>query len=139
MAETINVRQSFSKQIEEAKMFGIQSFCKDLVDFSDVLHKATTSLNEEDLKENDKLRILFSGLKMAEDQLEKVLKKHGLVMINPNIGDDFDPNIHEALFTQPIQADASSAHTPGAVASVGKIGFRLHDRTIRPAIVGIYK
>lgn len=141
MAETVNLRQSFQHQIEEAKLFGIQGFCKDLVDFSDVLLKATTSLGEDELKNqnNQALTTLFEGVKMAEGQLNKIFKKHGLVMINPSIGDEFDPNYHEALFTQPIQADASPASTPGAIASVGKIGFRLHDRTIRPAIVGIFK
>ena len=55
--------------------------------------------------------------------------------INPAVGDKFDPNRQEALYRQPL-ADGASEDT---VAAVTKIGYTLHDRTLRPALVGVFK
>ena len=46
----------------------------------------------------------------------------------------FDPNLHEALFQLPVPDKE-----PGTVAVVEKVGYRLHERTIRPALVGVVK
>lgn len=70
---------------------------------------------------------------MTESQLIKVFNRHGLVKIDP-LGEKFDPNLHEAMFQLPA-ADKE----PGTVAVVTKIGYKLHERTVRPAIVGVTK
>lgn len=124
------------KQIEESKQFGIQGFCKDLLEVADVLNKATTSVPKEELSDkNPHLKSLFEGLTMTESQLLKVFEKHGVVQISPKEGDVFDPNFHEALFQVPTQ-DSESA---SKIARVEKIGYMLVDRTIRPALVGVFK
>ena len=64
----------------------------------------------------------------------QVFTRHGLVAIDPSEGEKFDPNVHEALFQQP-----SSDKQSGTIAIVTKIGYKLHERTIRPAVVGVYK
>ena len=51
----------------------------------------------------------------------------------PSLGaQPFDPNLHSALFKVP---DATKP--PGVVAHVTKEGYKLHDRVIRPADVGV--
>jgi molecular chaperone GrpE len=134
LAETENVRQRMFKQIEEAKVFGIQSFSCDLLEVADVLRKAIDSVSEESNQpqEGKALQSLQEGLKLTEAQLLKVFQKNGLEQVQPSEGDDFDPNVHEALF-EVVGGEA------GKIAQLSQIGYKLHGRTIRPAKVGVFK
>ncbi|CAD7684167.1 unnamed protein product [Nyctereutes procyonoides] len=105
---------------ETAKLYGIQGFCKDLLEVADILEKATQS-------------DLYEGLVMTEVQIQKVFTKHGLLWLNP-VGARFDPYKHEALFHTPVEGKE-----PGTVALVSKVGCKLHGRTLRPALVGVVK
>ena len=133
LAEVENTRQRMKKQVEDAKLFGIQGFSRDILDVADVLEKATESVPSSELQEgaNPALASLFEGLKMTSDQLQKVFNKNGLKRIEP-LGDRFDPSLHEALFEVP-------GDKPGTVAVVSKVGYLLNGRTIRPALVGVAK
>lgn len=138
LAESENTRKRLTKQIDEAKIFGIQSFCKDLLEVSDILSAAINTVPKEELKDsNPHLVNLYQGLNMTESQLMKVFNKHGLESISPSLGDKFDPNFHEALFQVPVQA--AEAQVPDTIAIVQKIGYKLHNRTLRPALVGVFK
>ncbi|GFS20427.1 GrpE protein homolog [Elysia marginata] len=138
LAEAENLRKRMVKQVDDAKLFGIQGFCKDLLEVSDILGTAVASVPKEELTDsNPHLVNLYQGLNMTESQLIKVFKKHGLESIKPSEGEKFDPHFHEALFQVPIQsAETQEADT---VAIVQKIGFKLHQRTLRPALVGVFK
>ncbi|KAK6635246.1 hypothetical protein RUM43_007878 [Polyplax serrata] len=134
LADGENLRLRLTKQIEDAKIFGIQSFCKDLLEVSDILQRATESVPKEEVTEkNPHLKNLFEGLTMTEAQLQNVFKRHGLVSVNP-LNEKFDPNLHEALFQQEVEGKEA-----GTVVVVSKIGYKLHERVIRPALVGIAK
>ncbi|XP_001372319.1 grpE protein homolog 1, mitochondrial [Monodelphis domestica] len=134
LADTENLRQRSQKLVEEAKLYGIQGFCKDLLEVADILEKATESVPKDEIKEeNPHLKNLYEGLVMTEVQIQKVFKKHGLLKLNP-LGDKFDPYEHEALFHTPIEGKE-----PGTVALVNKVGYKLHGRTLRPALVGVVK
>uniref|UniRef100_A0A0V0G5J4 GrpE protein homolog n=1 Tax=Triatoma dimidiata TaxID=72491 RepID=A0A0V0G5J4_TRIDM len=134
LADSDNMRKRLMKQIEEAKIYGIQSFCKDLLEVADVLGKATECVPKEEIKDsNPHLKNLFEGLTMTEAELHKVFKRHGLVQLNP-LNEKFDPNMHEALFQQEVEGKAA-----GTVVVVSKIGYKLHDRVVRPALVGVAK
>ncbi|CAG9859262.1 unnamed protein product [Phyllotreta striolata] len=133
LADGENLRNRLTKQISEAKIYGIQGFCKDLLDVADVLNKATETVPKEELKNNSHLKSLYEGLTMTEAQLLSVFKRHGLEKVNP-VDEKFNPNFHEALFSQEVQGKAS-----GTVITVSKIGYKLHERVIRPALVGVAK
>ncbi|KAG5871149.1 hypothetical protein JTB14_006011 [Gonioctena quinquepunctata] len=134
LADGENLRSRLTKQIAEAKIYGIQSFCKDLLDVADVLSKATETVPKEELNEkNPHLKSLYEGLIMTEAQLKNVFKRHGLEQVNP-LNDKFNPNFHEALFQQVVDGKE-----PGTVVIVSKIGYKLNDRVIRPALVGVSK
>ncbi|KAK7475376.1 hypothetical protein BaRGS_00033394 [Batillaria attramentaria] len=49
LAETENVRQRMKKQVDDAKLYGIQGFCKDMLEVADILHVATLSVPTEEL------------------------------------------------------------------------------------------
>ncbi|XP_022904272.1 grpE protein homolog, mitochondrial [Onthophagus taurus] len=134
LADGENMRGRLTKQISEAKVFGIQSFCKDLLDVADVLGKATQSIPKEEIGDtNPHLKNLYEGLMMTEAQLQAVFKRHGLEKVDP-LNEKFNPNYHEALFQQEVAGKAA-----GTVVVVSKIGYKLHDRVIRPALVGVAK
>ncbi|XP_040344523.1 grpE protein homolog 1, mitochondrial [Herpailurus yagouaroundi] len=134
LADTENLRQRSQKLVEEAKLYGIQGFCKDLLEVADILEKATQSVPKEEVKDdNPHLKNLYEGLVMTELQIQKVFTKHGLLRLDP-VGAKFDPYEHEALFHTPVEGKE-----PGTVALVSKVGYKLHGRTLRPALVGVVK
>ena len=80
LAETENMRKRLTKQIEDAKLFGIQGFCKDLLTVSDILQKATECVPSEQLQNNPPLKNLYEGLSMTEAELQKVI--HFLLLLS---------------------------------------------------------
>uniref|UniRef100_A0A1A9ZPJ1 GrpE protein homolog n=2 Tax=Glossina TaxID=44049 RepID=A0A1A9ZPJ1_GLOPL len=134
LAESENLRSRLSKQIADAKLFGIQGFCKELLDVADILGHATNSVPQEELTDkNPHLKSLYEGLSMTQASLFQVFKRHGLETMNP-LKEKFDPNLHEALF----QKEDSSVD-PNTIIEVTKLGYKLHNRVIRPALVGVSK
>lgn len=134
LADSENLRQRSQKLVEEAKLYGIQGFCKDLLEVADILEKATQSVPREELRDdNPHLKSLYEGLLLTEAQMQKVFAKHGLLRLDP-VGARFDPYEHEALFHAPVEGQEA-----GTVALVSKVGYKLHGRTLRPALVGVVK
>ncbi|XP_072232688.1 grpE protein homolog 1, mitochondrial [Leuresthes tenuis] len=134
LADTENLRMRSQRMVEDAKLYGIQGFCKDLLEVADILEKATESVPKEEVtSQNPHLKNLYDGLVMTEVQFQKVFTKHGLLRLNPE-GQKFDPYEHEALFHAPVEGKE-----PGTVAIVTKVGYKIHGRTLRPALVGVVK
>ena len=140
LAEAENTRIRMNKQVADAKIFGIQGFCKDLLEVADILHLAVvnTDPSKKSQDSNDKtdpkeqLNSMYSGLVMTEKCMLKIFAKHNLVQIIPAEGDKFDPNMHEAIFKLSLPDKTS-----GTVNVCTKIGFKLQDRVIRAAQVGV--
>jgi molecular chaperone GrpE len=70
---------------------------------------------------------LEEGVRLVERQLRSVLEKEGLVEIATE--GHFDPHVHEALLSQPSEAEE------GSIIQVIQKGYRLGDRVLRPARV----
>uniref|UniRef100_F1LAR6 GrpE protein homolog n=1 Tax=Ascaris suum TaxID=6253 RepID=F1LAR6_ASCSU len=133
LADTENVRRRGQKQVEEAKLFAIQGFCKDLLEVADILDLAVGSMKKEDVETNPQIKSLHEGVEMTRTVLEKVFTKHGLKKLSPE-GEKFDPNMHEAVFQVPKD---QTKYGPGYVAQVMTIGYALQGRPIRAAKVGV--
>ncbi|XP_004517714.1 grpE protein homolog, mitochondrial isoform X1 [Ceratitis capitata] len=134
LADSENLRTRLTKQIADAKVFGIQSFCKDLLEVADILGHATEAVPKEELNDNNPhLKNLYEGLVMTKASLLQVFKRHGLEPINP-LNEKFNPNMHEALF----EKDDPNVE-PSTIVVVTKLGYKLHERCIRPALVGVSK
>ncbi|CAF2059224.1 unnamed protein product [Rotaria magnacalcarata] len=136
LAETENTRARFTKLVNDAKVFGIQGFCKDLLEVADILNLALVNTPKEvstDIRALAKdFTNLHQGLVMTEERMQKIFAKNGLIQIKPNEGDKFDPNFHDALFQAKIPEKTS-----GTIIQVMKTGYRLQDRVIRAAQVGV--
>lgn len=154
LADGENLRQRLTKQIDDAKAFGIQSFCKDLLEVADVLGHATEAVPVSEVNDkNPHLKGLFEGLKMTKSTLEQIFKRHGLEQVNP-INEKFNPNYHEAMFQIVKREDCpldlklinfyhslqdNKSVDSNTVLQVSKIGYKLKDRCLRPALVGVSK
>lgn len=75
---------------------------------------------------------ILGGVKVIRDELFKVLQTFGVSRIEPKPGDEFDPNIHEAMIRQP-----SDDVPPGRIVSLLSVGYKLGDRVVRPAKVAV--
>lgn len=156
LADMENLRNRTKKEIESASQFAISRFSKDIISVADVLEMALHSVDpqhpllvgpaaETAQADNDasavpngngatqKFDQLIKGIEMTLEEVRKVLKKHGVVPIEP-LHQPFDPNLHNALFQVPT-ADVE----PGTVVSVAKRGYLLHHRVLRAADVGVSK
>uniref|UniRef100_A0A914HUF7 Glutathione reductase n=1 Tax=Globodera rostochiensis TaxID=31243 RepID=A0A914HUF7_GLORO len=128
LADMENLRKRSQRQIEEAKVFAIQPFCKDLLEVADVLDLALLSLDKVEIRDAS-VDSLQTGLKMTKEVLLKTFSKHGLVPVRPE-GQKFNPNLHEAVYEIPTD---QSEYPAGHIAHVLNIGYSLHNRPIRPA------
>jgi molecular chaperone GrpE len=73
------------------------------------------------------------GLFLFPTQLDSILQKHHITKINP-IGEKFNYNHHQAMFEVP-----NNDVEAGTVVQVAQPGYLLHERLIRPAMVGVSK
>ncbi|XP_053320522.1 grpE protein homolog 2, mitochondrial [Spea bombifrons] len=125
LADSANVRKRTQKFVEDAKLFGIQSFCRDLVEVADLVEQAVEQAAEEGLKD------MRDVLSQVDTKLQGVFTKHGLQKMTP-IGSDYDPYDHEVVCHVPAEG-----RKLGSVAAIRLDGYKLHGRTIRHAHVGI--
>lgn len=72
------------------------------------------------------------GVEMIRGEFIRVLGHYGVAPIAPEVGDEFNPGHHEALMQQP-----AAGVEPGHVSFVMSTGYKLGDRVIRPAKVGV--
>ncbi|XP_054833114.1 grpE protein homolog 2, mitochondrial [Eublepharis macularius] len=132
LTDSENVRRRTQKFVEDAKLFGIQSFCRDLVEVADILEKTTGSAVEgEHSDPASALKKIHEGLSLVESKLQSIFTKHGLQKMNP-VGGKYDPYDHEIVCHVPAEG-----MKPGTVALVTLDGYKLHGRTIRHAHVGV--
>ena len=75
---------------------------------------------------------LIEGIELTMRELVNVFAKHGVRIVSPDVGDRFDPNLHEAMFEAPLPGTKA-----GDIIQVSAEGFMLHDRILRPAQVGV--
>lgn len=122
-ADLENYRKRAAKEREEVQKFGIEKVLKDLLPVVDGLDRALAAAPPDDP--------LADGVRMVRATLEQSLGKHGVRAFSA-LGERFDPAIHEALMQVPTRDEP-----PGTVVVEHARGFKLHDRLVRPAMVGV--
>jgi molecular chaperone GrpE len=75
------------------------------------------------------------GVELTQNELTRLLKKHGLERVNA-VGEQFDPNWHEAADVVPAAAHGVK---PGTVLDVTRPGYRRDGKLFRPAQVVVAK
>jgi len=133
LAETENQRRRAQREREDASKYAAASFAKDLLDVADNFRRALASLDPNSLQD-EKAKALIEGVAATERALLAAFERHGIKRIEPEIGERFDPNLHEAMFEVP-----DTGKPGGSIVQVVQAGYRMHDRLLRPAMVGVAK
>ena len=93
-----------------------------------------TEYQVKEVKEKSgSLSQLFEGIELTEKQIISTFERFKIEQIK-SLGEQFDPNIHQAMFE--VEKDDQEA---GTVAEVVQEGYKIGDRLLRPALVGVVK
>ncbi|WP_314953735.1 nucleotide exchange factor GrpE [Bradyrhizobium cosmicum] len=134
LAEMENLRKRTTKEVADARLYGITGFARDVLDIADNLQRALDAVPAEARATADPgLTSLIEGVELTERSLLNALEKHGVKKFDPS-GQKFDPNFQQAMFEVP---DASVP--AGTVVQVMQAGYTIGERVLRPALVGVAK
>jgi molecular chaperone GrpE len=133
MAEAENTRKRAQRDREDAQKYGITNFAREMLTVADNLRRALEAIPAETLQADEALKTLYDGVAATERQLESALGKQQIQRIWPE-GEKFDSNFHQAMFEVP-----DSGKPAGTVVQVLQAGYTIHDRLLRPALVGVAK
>jgi molecular chaperone GrpE len=132
LAEAENTRRRAQREREDATKYAVAGFAKDLLSVADNLRRALDSVPEAEVRD-ERARSLLAGVAATERELSSVFERHGIRRIDP-IGERFDHNFHQAIFEAERRDEP-----PGTIVEVLQPGYLLHDRLLRPAMVGVAK
>jgi molecular chaperone GrpE len=134
LAEMENLRRRTEREVADARVYGVTNFARDIVGVADSMERAMKAL-DDGLREkaDDGVKALLDGVELTERELLKVLEKHGVTKLEPK-GQKFDPNMHQAMFEMPDPSVPA-----GMVTQVVQPGYKIGERVLRPAMVGVSK
>lgn len=132
LAEAENTRRRAQRERDDATKYAISGFAKELLSAADNLRRALASLPEAEVGD-ERTRSLLAGVAATERELLSVFERHGIRRIDPT-GERFDHNLHQAIFEV-----EHGDRPPGTIVEVLQPGYLLHDRLLRPAMVGVAK
>ena len=134
LAETENVRRRTQRDREEQVRYAAAGFARELLNVADNLRRALDAVPAAALESDEALKTLADGVSLTERELLQVFERNGVRKIEPAPGERFDPNLHQAMFEVP-----NTGQPAGTVVQVMQVGWIMHDRLLRPALVGIAK
>ena len=133
MAETDNLRRRAARERQDLVRYAAADPIKDCLSVADNLRRAIDSTDAEAREADPHLASLLSGVEATERQLLNALEKHGITRVDA-LGKPFDHKVHEAMFEIEDPSQPS-----GTVLQEMAPGYMLHDRLLRPAMVGVAK
>jgi len=134
LAEMENLRKRTSREVADARTYGITGFARDILDIADNLQRALDAVPAELKATADPaLKAFIEGVELTERSLLNTLEKNGVKKFDPQ-GEKFNPNFQQAMYEVP---DASVP--AGTVVQVVQAGFMIGERVLRPALVGVSK
>lgn len=133
LADIENVRKIAKKDMDNARDFALKGFAKDLLEVVDNCDRALSIFPEEAKVKGHEMAGIYVGLEMTQNVMIKGLEKHGLVKMETIPNETvFDPNLHDALFQQPVEGLEA-----GIIFSIVKSGWTINGRVLRAAQVGV--
>ncbi len=129
LADAENARKRSEKDRREAENYGGSKLARDMLPVYDNMKRALEAATDEQREVSGPL---LEGVELTMRELLNVFKKHGIEIVAPEVGDKFDPQVHQAMFEAPVPGT-----TAGEIIQVSAEGFMLHDSLLRPAQVGV--
>jgi len=124
-AETENMRRRAAEDVDKARKFAVENFASELLAVKDSLEAALAA-------ESPSVENMKDGVELTLKQLSAAFGKFNLHDIDP-LGEKFDPHQHQAI--QVLESDQPA----NTVVTVLQKGYRLNERTLRPALVMVAK
>jgi molecular chaperone GrpE len=137
LADVENMRRRMEKEKQENARYGASNLARGLFSVLDNFDRALQASpkelkNKKEIEKN--YTSLHEGVELTVKEIFTVLKQNGIETIEPNKGDSFDHNIHQAMLEVP-----TNEFEPGCVCEVLQCGYKIYDRLLRPAMVGVSK
>lgn len=133
LAESENTRKRAEKEISDASKYAVTSITKDLIEVIESLYRATNHIDDTaELSDNEKS--LIEGIELTKASFLKIMEKNGVKRVDPNIGENFDHNFHQAI----SQEDSKDVE-PGKILKVIQAGYTVNDRLTKPVMVVVSK
>ena len=132
IAELENFRKRAEKDQSDALKYGVTNFAKEIINIKDNIERAQSSISDE-VKTNEAVKSVVEGLDVIAQATVSTFEKIGIKKVE-SINQKFDHNLHQAMME--IEKDEIE---PGTIVQEILPGYKLHDRLLRPAMVGVSK
>ncbi len=132
VAELENFRKRAEKDQSDALKYGITNFAKEIINIGDNIERAKSSISEE-VRSNESIKSVVDGLDLIAQSTMVTFEKIGIKKIE-SINQKFDHNFHQAM----MEIEKNDCE-PGTIVQELIPGYTLHDRLLRPAMVGVSK
>ena len=132
LAEMENLRKRANREKTDSIKYGSANLARDILSPSDNLARALDNLPDE-VDRTQVISNFIDGLKMIQKELVLILEKHGVTKIEA-LHNKFDHNYHQAI----LEVETKE-HKEGLVVQEIQSGYTMHDRLLRPTMVGVSK
>ena len=129
LAEFENAKKRLSREKEEFTRYAAETMVRELLPIVDSLDQALVAVD----KQADPQAVI-KGVHLIYRQLLGLLDREGVKRI-PTVGEPFDPHKHEAV----AQVDAQDGVADDTIIEEVQVGYTLHGKVIRPAMVKVAK
>ncbi|PIR88441.1 MAG: nucleotide exchange factor GrpE [Candidatus Harrisonbacteria bacterium CG10_big_fil_rev_8_21_14_0_10_44_23] len=124
-ADLINYRNEEAERFDKVRKFALEDLIMEMLIVLDSFAIAIQSAKEEADRQ---------GMEMIKSQLVDVLRRRGLEIIETKVGDEFNPEIHEA-----IEEVAGEDSDSGKIIEITSVGYRLNGKIIKATKVKVGK
>jgi len=132
LAEMENLRKRIEREKIESIKFGSINLAREILSPGDNLERALAAIPENE-NFSQSIKNLVEGLKMVQKEFTTILEKNGVKKIDC-LNKKFDHNYHQAVMEIEKEGVAE-----GTVVQEIQTGYTMHDRLLRPAMVGVSK
>lgn len=132
-AEMQNLRTRTKREVDDARLYAIQKFARDVVEAAENLRRGIDNLPKAQPGEAEIVTRLREGFEGVERSFVALLERNGIEGDDP-LGKSFDANLHQAMAEQP-----SAEHPAGTIIQAWSRAWTLNGRLLRPAMVVVSK
>jgi molecular chaperone GrpE len=126
MAEFQNFKRRAAREKSDIHAYANEKIIGELLPVLDNFERALST-------KSDDVEGYAKGMELIFTQLKTALEHAGLAEI-PAMGEEFDPNVHNAVMTEDVE-DIEDNH----ISKVLQKGYKLNDKVIRPSMVAVVR
>ena len=132
LADMENLRKRSDRDRMDSIRYGNINFARDILSLGDNLSRALDAI-PKDAEKTETITNLINGLRMVQREFTLILEKHGIKKIEA-LNQRFDHNFHQAM----MEIESEEVEE-GIVIQEIQSGYNMHDRLLRPSMVGVAK